>query len=178
MAKVIISKISLGSLTQGSIPFVNADGKFAEDNDDLFWDSTNKRLGIGLDGGTPEYTLHVGGDGAGAKFESQNGIGFLTWDPTGEGNYGQLKLSGSYTTLYLESNATIKSNTYVGLRSWTGSVRLGSWTEYFLTVDNSSTSGETRLLIYDVDSGQLERVYSGANDSAWTGKRLLAINNS
>ncbi len=46
------------SFTNGSIPFISS-GVFTEDNSNLFWDTTNFRLGIGTS--TPAVTLHVNG---------------------------------------------------------------------------------------------------------------------
>jgi hypothetical protein len=43
--------------TPGSIPFAGAGGQLTEDNADLFWDNTNKRLGVGLN--IPGSTLQV-----------------------------------------------------------------------------------------------------------------------
>jgi hypothetical protein len=37
----------ISSLTTGSIPFIGASKQLAEDNANLYWDETNKRLGIG-----------------------------------------------------------------------------------------------------------------------------------
>lgn len=39
----------------GSVLFVNSEGKIAEDNNNLYWDDTNKLLGIGTN--NPKYTL-------------------------------------------------------------------------------------------------------------------------
>lgn len=36
-----------GTFTQGSVPFIGASGQYLQDNSNLFWDNTNKRLGIG-----------------------------------------------------------------------------------------------------------------------------------
>jgi hypothetical protein len=38
---------TFSALTQGSIPFAGASGAISQDNANLFWDNTNKRLGIG-----------------------------------------------------------------------------------------------------------------------------------
>jgi hypothetical protein len=43
--------------------------------------------------------------------------------------------------------------------------------------DGSTTAGDTRFLIYDVDNGTLERVTVGAADSGGTGYKLLRIPN-
>jgi hypothetical protein len=45
------------------------------------------------------------------------------------------------------------------------------------TLDDSIVAGNTRLLLYDVDNGQLERVTVGAADSGGTGFKLLRIQN-
>ncbi|OJY86335.1 MAG: hypothetical protein BGP14_20385 [Sphingobacteriales bacterium 44-15] len=46
-------------LTSGSVPYIGNNGKLTETNSNLFWDSTNKRLGIGNN--TPAYALDVTG---------------------------------------------------------------------------------------------------------------------
>jgi len=48
------------NLTEGSIVFVDADKKLAEDNANFFWDNTNDRLGLGTN--TPTRTLDVNGN--------------------------------------------------------------------------------------------------------------------
>lgn len=45
------------------------------------------------------------------------------------------------------------------------------------TFDSNNTAGNTRLLIYDVDNGTLERVSVGAADSGGAGKKVLCIPN-
>lgn len=46
-----------------------------------------------------------------------------------------------------------------------------------LQVDSNSTAGNTRLLIWDVDNGTLERVTVGAADSGGSGFKVLRIPN-
>ncbi|HEV8397060.1 MAG TPA: hypothetical protein VGQ37_22415 [Vicinamibacterales bacterium] len=53
-----------GELTAGSIPFIGASGVFSQDNAKLFWDNTNKRLGIGT--AAPQTPLAVNANAAGA----------------------------------------------------------------------------------------------------------------
>ena len=43
--------------------------------------------------------------------------------------------------------------------------------------DDSTTSGNTRLFVYDVDNGQFERVSVGAADSGGAGYKVLRIPN-
>jgi hypothetical protein len=45
------------NLTAGSVPFISANGLLGQDNTNLFWDNTNKRLGIGTN--APSNPLHV-----------------------------------------------------------------------------------------------------------------------
>ncbi|MBD3359388.1 MAG: hypothetical protein GF365_01625 [Candidatus Buchananbacteria bacterium] len=49
-----------GSLNQGGIAFGGFNGEVIEDFNNLFWDNTNKRLGIGNN--APNYALEVSGD--------------------------------------------------------------------------------------------------------------------
>jgi hypothetical protein len=49
--------------------------------------------------------------------------------------------------------------------------------EEALRVDNDSTAGNTRFLIYDVDNATLERVSVGAADSGGSGYKVLRIVN-
>jgi len=53
--------ITVTGLTQGSVPFIGSGGLLSEDNDNLYWDNTNKRLGIGTD--SPATNLHIYGTG-------------------------------------------------------------------------------------------------------------------
>ena len=52
--------LTLPSLTQGSVPFIGAGGLISEDNDGLFWDAANVRLGIGTD--SPDKKLDIVGN--------------------------------------------------------------------------------------------------------------------
>lgn len=57
-------------------------------------------------------------------------------------------------------------------------VRVGTTADSGIKVDASTTSGDTRFLLYDVNSGTMQRVLVGANDSGGTGYRILRILNS
>ena len=48
------------NLTLGSVPFIGASGLLSQDNSNLFWDNTNKRLGVGTN--APAQSLHVIGN--------------------------------------------------------------------------------------------------------------------
>lgn len=51
--------ITLPQFTKGTIPFVGTDGQIASDSASFFWDSTNKRLGVGTT--APNKALDVQG---------------------------------------------------------------------------------------------------------------------
>jgi len=56
-----VEELTLENFTQGSVLFVNASKQIAEDNDKLFWDLANFRLGIGT--ASPGEMLDVKGTG-------------------------------------------------------------------------------------------------------------------
>jgi hypothetical protein len=56
----IFAGLTLSGLTSGSVLFAGASGVISQDNANLFWDNTNKRLGIGTT--TPNAKLDVAGN--------------------------------------------------------------------------------------------------------------------
>ena len=54
------SGIVLPHFTQGTIPFIGLENQIASDSANLFWDNTNKRLGLGIN--VPNKTLDVQGE--------------------------------------------------------------------------------------------------------------------
>lgn len=79
------------------------------------------------------------------------------------GNIRWEKIPGTDT-----ANATLESTNQVAIK---GNGNDG------IAVDGSSVGGQTRLIVYDVDNGQLERVTVGAADSGGSGFKLLRIPN-
>ncbi len=57
--------LSISDLTQGSIPFIGASGLVSQDNNNLFWNNADNRLGIGTT--NPNYSLAVVGTGSGTN---------------------------------------------------------------------------------------------------------------
>ena len=55
--------LSISDLAQGSIPFIGASGLVSQDNNNLFWNDADNRLGIGTT--NPNYSLAVVGSGSG-----------------------------------------------------------------------------------------------------------------
>ncbi len=56
---VTFTGLTLSGLTQGSVPFIGASGVVSQDNSNLFFDDTNKRLGVGT--ATPTTGLELYG---------------------------------------------------------------------------------------------------------------------
>ena len=59
LATTTISRLNISELQKGSILFAGDNGLISQDNSNLFWDNTNKRLGIGTS--SPQYTLDLVG---------------------------------------------------------------------------------------------------------------------
>jgi hypothetical protein len=73
---------SVANFTPGSIPFADPSGNLSQDNSNLFWDSTNKRLAIGGGGLAPQQSLVVGGasNTAGCEFAVSSSITFQAYN--------------------------------------------------------------------------------------------------
>ncbi|HYE85972.1 MAG TPA: hypothetical protein VEA16_06435 [Vicinamibacterales bacterium] len=95
--------------------------------------------------------------------------------------------TGSHAELKLIKGAADNFNTlgfYVGATRHfllqhdnTGLFHIKSESGDGIRVDASSTAGQTRLLVYDVDNGTVERVTVGAADSCGSGFKCLRIPN-
>jgi len=129
--------LKLYGLTSGSIPFAGTDGEITEDNANLFWDNTNKKLGIGtavpgdkLSVGayeTPAFTYNqdktIGIYGAGAAYfrgrDTTNDIEFIMGTSTLGGAF-----AGSVTShdFWLRTNNKNK----VAIKATTGNVGIGT----------------------------------------------------
>lgn len=69
------------------------------------------------------------------------------------------------------------TNTGIGAAN-TGSVSVINSGNENLRVDATNNVGQTRLIVWDVDTGKLQRVYASTNNSGGTGFRVLRIANS
>lgn len=90
-----------------------------------------------------------------------------------------------YSGTTLAGALGIDGNTNVQIESFSGTLRLVSSTYTDMRVNNSlkarfddsSSAGETALLLYDVDNDNLERVTVGSADSGGAGYKVLRIPN-
>ena len=65
-----------------------------------------------------------------------------------------------------------------GARSSLSDATFGEHTSEFRThFDGSTTAGQTRFLLYDVDNAKMERVFAGISNSGGSGFKLLRIDN-
>lgn len=69
-SSVIDGALKLSSMTSGSVLFAGANGTVTQDNNSFYWDSANKRLGIGAN--SPAQTLSVSGT---SYFSGNVGVG-------------------------------------------------------------------------------------------------------
>ena len=97
---------------------------------------------------------------------------------TSENNNGQLFLSAIDNTneggeISFEGAGTYTSNMVVDRFQDTLRIIAGAG----IHVDKSVVAGNTRLIIYDVDNGTMERVTVGAADSGGAGYKVLRIPN-
>ena len=90
------TSIGLTGLTAGSVPFITGSGTLAQDNSNLFWDNTNKRLGIGTASPSQKLTINGGGifiQGAvNADFSLRTGTGTGYWDFATENATGRFTI--------------------------------------------------------------------------------------
>jgi|GEM_PF-688605 len=86
------------TLTLGSVPFAGASGVLSQDNANLFWDNTNKWLGIGT--ASPSATLTVLGDvninPTGSTTGTPRNIGITSWNA---GNAVRFMLGNAWNSL-------------------------------------------------------------------------------
>jgi hypothetical protein len=116
--------LTLSNLTSGSVLFAGAGGVISQDNANLFWDNTNKRLGIGTT--TPAYKLDVSGDLRVSGQTIFGGVAY-TW-PSSAGSSGQV-LTTDGTGILSWSTITTGvsgSGTQNYLPKWTATTTLGN----------------------------------------------------
>jgi hypothetical protein len=118
-----------GGLTLGSIPFVNSLGQLTQDNPNLQYDFTNKRVGIGR--APVQETLEVQGSILGGS--ASTGIFNIRGDNSNKGNGGgiQIKTGSTVANQYVALGKSISTSSFVGeLYAWgSGDISIGSVTD-------------------------------------------------
>ncbi len=123
--------------------------------------------GVGVGGAvwSPNYNIS-GTSGAGFKLTTASGYGFVTLN-------GDVTFSG---TCGFFGGASGDSNMYI-LAPPAFSILMRVNNNTNLSVDDNATAGNTRMMVWDVDNGTLERVSVGAADSGGAGFKVLRIPN-
>jgi hypothetical protein len=116
--------LTLSNLTSGSVLFAGGGGVISQDNANLFWDNTNKRLGIGTT--TPAYKLDVSGDLRVSGQTIFGGVAY-TW-PSSAGSSGQVLTTDGAGILSWSTITTgvSGSGTQNYLPKWTATTTLGN----------------------------------------------------
>ena len=100
----------VSTFTKGSVMFIDASGQLAEDNANLFWDDTNKRLGIGIIPLVP--ALHVNGGDLWATNTADNVKLLLGESTTGAGgSWGGIQWNIGTDTLGIGTSVNINTIT-------------------------------------------------------------------
>lgn len=150
--------------TAGSVMFAEtgSDPYLQEDNDNLFWDDTNNRLGVGTN--SPDRSLHVADSGAiiengVAVTESPSGVGLIlgATDATNEGGEFQLQApGGSYTTAFRVDN-------YQNTLRFKTDVNAGGSGSVFATFDSTHLT-MNRALVVNEDAQDRDTRIEGQSD--------------
>ena len=152
------------TFTSGSIVFAGASGIYSQDNANLFYDSTNFRLGIKTN--SPLKTLHVAGN---ARFEPVTGVTMDIESAT---------VNTTDATVTTLQTIAIPTNTVMVIESriqatktgGTGSGTTGDGNGYIRTVKAKNVSGtvtigtiQSSFTSEDISSFSINFVVSGAN---------------
>ncbi len=94
------------ALTTGSVPFIGASGALSQDNDNLFFDDTNNRLGIGTK--TPTTALDVFGSGIIGRINgTSTNNAFLGFASAGTNKWSLGNVQSDHRfRIYSEANST------------------------------------------------------------------------
>mgnify|MGYP003393085710 CR=1 FL=1 len=129
----------------------------------------------GSTGATDNAVLRADGTGGATVQSSQVKItdaGALLLD---SGNVNGIYAPYASFGTSVQNNST---NTYIiDVNAGNGYTRFIHHTDEVFRVDGSTTGGHTRMMIWDVDNGVMERVSVGAADSGGAGFKLLRIPN-
>ena len=123
--------------TQGSMVFAGASGAYSQDNDNLFWDNTNKRLGIGTN--TPAAMLSLYGTNNAMRL-SYDAINYATINSASDGTF-QINTTSS---IYSDSAVTVGGNNPVN----TSVIFDNLSRDYYVGVDNSDS-------VFKIGTGQV-----------------------
>ena len=154
-----------GAGAAGQVTYWNSQNEVAGDND-LFFDSTNKRLGIGTT--SPSAKLHISGADSTSSAIRQSRVGTVIWDQAIDSNgrlqWGTRATEGGTRTLRLELDDT--GDVTIFPRATAASS--GSGILYFKNVDDTSATingGSIRTVDSTNNPSGADMRFQVANDS-------------
>ena len=155
--------LSISDLLSGGIVFADTGGELANDNSNLHWDNTNKRLGLGTTAPPEKLSIKAGNVRLDATtFKNQFGIIYKDKDPfIHDFNYGDngtvvtsgdnLSIGKNAGNFTMGQNATnnweASSNLFIG--SKTGNSNTIGYNNIFVGVDsgNANTEGSNNVFV-------------------------------
>jgi len=171
--------ISTASTSAGQIVFrgLGSDSEIARFDE-------NGWLGIGI--GNPDGTLHVHTSSAGTVTAPTNADGIVVEKYTATGisilggdaqastyNFGSPSMAQGAIISWGYNLGKLNLRTFKSGSNITLTSQAGDASQF----DGDSTAGNTRMLVWDVDTGALVRVSVGADDSGGSGYKVLRVPN-
>ena len=185
-----------GDVTKPAIRFADGQGIYRTSGINLYFALSSALAGGWVTtGGINQFRLQDGSVGTPSiSFLNDTDTGFyrISGNRTGVVGAGNLiaywdggagVIRHYYRTTYEDGSSATPSITFnldgdTGLfRPTTNQLSISAGGATAASFDASTTAGDTRFLIYDVDNGTLERVTVGAADSGGTGFKVLRIPN-
>lgn len=189
---------SVSGATAGSVFFAGAAGVLAQNNTAFKWVDADTQLQLTAGGATktPLLLTLAGSQSADAlQIKDSGGTTIASIDAVGRATFGRNGIAAqslvirdlngnNYGAIYNgavvvgdQSYAFAAAATETRVNAPSGTVGLFIGNSEYFRIDANATAGNTRMLVYDVDNGTLERVSVGAADSGGTGFKLLRIPN-
>jgi hypothetical protein len=168
LATTTLSRLTITELTPGSVLFAGAGGLIFQDNSNLFWDNTNKRLGIGTP--NPSQKLDVQGGNINASGSLMTG-GVVRIDSSGNlTNIGTISSTylvtdASYVNLINSAELRVGGITVLtsgrALQNLTGIVSSGTIQFTGLTANRLVTTDGSKNLVSSITADNLRASVSG-----------------
>ena len=139
--------LTMAGLTQGQLLFAGSGGKFTQNNN-LFWDNSNSRLGVGTS--SPQYALDVSGQ---AQISGTLKIGAVTL-PNTDGSSNQVLTTNGSGTASWQSVSSLASGW-----SLSGNSNTNPSSNFIGTTDNQS-------LVFKANSqlaGKIDLIYNNTS---------------
>lgn len=157
--------------TTGAIPYVSAASTLNQDASNLFWDSTNHRLGIGTTSPSVPLQVNMTADG--------NQFSLITAADGGNGVFMGLNTTSKFAYLRLNTPSTYGysfegpsgSTTFLRMAGTTRNVLVGGATDgnYRLDVQSSGSTGTLRVYDQTATTGFTRVLFDlGAADTSST----------